>query len=192
VQFEPKRVHQLIVTVEGIEYSFHEDIEGGIIVMSYNGRYGWFDNGQGVTLAPKSEYRHFDDFSREINEPLSHLDPGNWIGYEGERDVEGRKVDVVLVTRPTGSMKRLFIDRETHRVLQKEVARFNEPDKIVARWRFSDYRQVDRRWIPYLERDLNAEVPSRRELVDFIPNQAIDDRGRQVGLGRHLAADPTA
>lgn len=36
VQFEPKRVHQLIVTVEGIEYSFHEDIDGGIIATVVN------------------------------------------------------------------------------------------------------------------------------------------------------------
>ena len=31
MQFQPRRVDQLRVTVEGIEYSFHEDLDGGII-----------------------------------------------------------------------------------------------------------------------------------------------------------------
>ena len=28
---QPQRVDQLIVTIEGIEYSFHEDLDGGIV-----------------------------------------------------------------------------------------------------------------------------------------------------------------
>lgn len=28
---QPQRVDQLMVTIEGIEYSFHEDLDGGII-----------------------------------------------------------------------------------------------------------------------------------------------------------------
>lgn len=28
---QPQRVDQLLVTIEGIEYSFHEDLDGGIV-----------------------------------------------------------------------------------------------------------------------------------------------------------------
>ena len=36
MQFEPRRVHQLRVTVEGIDYSFHEDLDGGIVAVVVN------------------------------------------------------------------------------------------------------------------------------------------------------------
>ncbi|MBI2886567.1 MAG: type II toxin-antitoxin system HicB family antitoxin [Chloroflexi bacterium] len=31
MMYEPQRIDQLIVTIEGIEYSFHEDLDGGIV-----------------------------------------------------------------------------------------------------------------------------------------------------------------
>lgn len=31
MMYEPQRIEQLLVTIEGIEYSFHEDLDGGII-----------------------------------------------------------------------------------------------------------------------------------------------------------------
>ena len=31
MQFQPRRVEQLHVSVDGIDYSFHEDVDGGII-----------------------------------------------------------------------------------------------------------------------------------------------------------------
>lgn len=36
MQFQPRRVQQLHVTVEGIDYSFHEDLDGGIIATVVN------------------------------------------------------------------------------------------------------------------------------------------------------------
>ncbi len=31
MQFQPRNIHQLHVTVDGIDYSFHEDLDGGMI-----------------------------------------------------------------------------------------------------------------------------------------------------------------
>lgn len=31
MMYQPQRVDQLLVTIEGIEYSFHEDLDGGIV-----------------------------------------------------------------------------------------------------------------------------------------------------------------
>lgn len=157
-------------------YRWELDSPAGQLVMAYNGRYGWKDEGQGPALARKQEYPIVEDFARDINEPLSHLDEGNWLEYEGEQDLDGRRVDVVRVTRPSGKIKRLFIDRETRQTLQREVAQFEDPGRVVARRRLLDHRRVERIWVPFLERDLLAEVPTRREMLDFIPNQAIDDR----------------
>lgn len=36
MQFQPRRVQQLHITVEGIDYSFHEDLDGGIIATVAN------------------------------------------------------------------------------------------------------------------------------------------------------------
>jgi hypothetical protein len=152
------------------------DSPAGVHVMSYNGRYAWNDLGQGPTVAAKRWYADIEDIVRDMNEPLSHLDEANWLEFEGEQDLDGRRVAVVRVTRPSGKIKRLFVDRETHQTLQKEVAQFEEPERVVARRRFLDYRRVERIWVPFQERDLTAEQPSRIEIVDFIPNQAIDDR----------------
>jgi len=157
-------------------YRREQDSVAGLHVMSYNGRYAWNDMGQGVTMAPRNAFRDIEDIVRDINEPLSHLDPGNALQFEGEKEVDGRKADLVLITRPSGKMKRLYLDRDTHRVVLREVLLFDEPDQVRARRRLSDYRKVDRTWVAYLEEDLLADFPSRMEIVDFIPNQAIDDR----------------
>jgi hypothetical protein len=157
-------------------YRREVDSPEGVHVMSYNGRYAWNDMGQGPALAPKRWYSDIEDIVRDMNEPLSHLDEVNWLEFEGEQELDGRRVDVVRVTRPSGKIKRLFIDRETRQTLQKEVAQFEDPDKVVARRRFLEYRRVEGVWVPFRERDLLAERPSRLETLDFIPNQAIDDR----------------
>ncbi len=150
--------------------------EAGLRVMSYNGRYGWVDMGDGVSLVPKAQSSNIEDQARDMNEPLSHLDAGNSLAYEGEQDLDGRKVDVILVTRSSGKLKRLFIDRETRQVLQKEVAFLSEPDKPRSRRRLSEYRQIERIWVPHLDQELLAESPARMELLNYIPNQSIDDR----------------
>ena len=36
MQFQPRRVNQLLVTVAGIDYSFHEDLHGGVIATVVN------------------------------------------------------------------------------------------------------------------------------------------------------------
>ena len=157
-------------------YRREVDSPRGLFVMSYNGKYAWNDMGQGVTLAAKSSYRDIEDIVRDINEPLSHLDAGNSLAYEGEKELDGRKVDVVRVTRPSGKIKRLYVEREQRTVLMREIMRFTEPDKVVARRRFSDFRKVDKLWVAFLEEDSSGETLSRLETVNFIPNQAIDDR----------------
>jgi hypothetical protein len=157
-------------------YRREVDSPSGLNVMSYNGRYAWNDMGQGPAVAPKRWTADIEDIVRDMNEPLSHLDEANWLEHEGEQELDGRRVDVVRITRPSGKVKRLFVDRETRQTLQKEVVQFEDPERVVARRRFLDYRRVERIWVPFQERDLTAEEAARVEVIDFIPNQAIDDR----------------
>ncbi|MEE9230032.1 MAG: hypothetical protein V3U86_04950 [Acidobacteriota bacterium] len=157
-------------------YRREMDGQQGHSIMAYNGRYGWHDlaeTGGGVTIAPRSMNRYFDDLCRDINEPLSHLDEMNHLSYEGEQELDGRAVDVIRVTRPSGKIKILYIDAENRRILQKDIAKYSEPDDIIGRRKFSDFRQVDRAWVPYVSIDGDGEL--RVEIIDFLPNQAIDD-----------------
>ncbi len=176
---EGDQVEEILVTQYWKEPNlYRHEVENsrGTRIMAYNGRYGWNDLGQGVTIAPRSMNRHIEDLVRDINEPLSHLDEGNSLEYVGASELDGQAVDVVRVTRSSGKIKILHIDRDSRRVLMKEVAKYREPDVIIARRRFLDFRQVDQTWVAFVEEDLTGEVPHRVEVVDFIPNQAIDDR----------------
>lgn len=162
------------------EMSGKKEFAGQKMVQAFDGTNAWVMFGSmppqslpgGPQLEAAKQQAEFDSVF------LNYQEQGRKIELAGKGKLEGGEVYHVIVTSKDGQAKHYYIDTETG-LERKAVSTVRGPDGSLAQIeeRFSDYRSVDGRMVPFsIEQLANGKsiAQTRVDSVEF--NVAIDDK----------------
>lgn len=166
------------------EMTGKQDFAGQKMIQAFDGTNAWVMFGgmppqslpAGPQLEAAKQQAEFDSVF------LNYQEQGRKIELAGKGKLEGGDVYHLIVTAKDGQAKHYYIDAETG-LERKAVSTVRGPDGSIAQIeeRFSDYRSVDGRMVPFtIEQLANGKsiAQTRVESVEF--NVAIDDKLFQV------------
>jgi hypothetical protein len=108
---------------------------------------------------------------------VDYKDKGHKVELLPEEELDGQKVQCLLVTLDTGNLFLYYLNSETFRPVQTEGRIFLDEAQMDSVSLYSDYREVDGLLFPYaLETRLKSQTEGRKMTVEKIElNPDIDD-----------------
>lgn len=137
------------------------------MIVSYDGKTGWRENGGQVTRLQGEELTELRNRARRMNlGHFLHLDAlGGKAVFKGKRSVAGRPTNVLEVTPQEGEKTTYYLDEKTHLIVKTEGTTAQQGVVVdVESWPTS-YRSIQGVRIPDKVEVLRTVAESDRELL---------------------------
>ena len=149
-------------------------VNGKTLIESYNGKSAWHQNSDGEisTLLGLSALQ-MESASEYYNSRLQRLGKQKvGIAYKGETQICGRTAQELELTYPTGVIRQVFFDRQTHLIAAEKAEIAGVPREIY----YEDYRTESGLKVPYKIELRRGDVTYNVNVTRVAVNETIGER----------------
>jgi zinc protease len=146
----------------------------GTIVTVFDGEKGWVVSPQGTQDLPESQ----------LKEVRSELFRGHFhlflvedmkVQFVGEDSVEGKKVDIILISDPAGNQLKMYVDQMTHLPLKESYQGTTMMGPGNVEEILSDYQAVSGVKVPFsIQSFANGQKMAETKILELNFNTQID------------------
>jgi zinc protease len=146
----------------------------GTMISVFDGEKGWMASPQGTQDLPESQLKEIKADLFRSHFHLFLVDDLK-VQFMGEESLEDKKVDVILISDPSGNELKMYVDQVTHLPLKESYQGTTMMGPGNVEEVFSDYREVSRVKLPFSVTSFaNGQKVAETKILEVNFNTQID------------------